>query len=306
MPIHFHKMHGAGNDFVLLDLRDSRAVLDPGTAAHLADRRRGVGCDQVLVLRASASKGCLARYEVLNADGNPAQQCGNGVRCIGLYLDLRGELGMPPPAPNSDRPATESPARMNGFLLESPVGVVRLRRCGDGEFEVAMGEPRFSPREIPFDDGHAKLSREPHDGGEPSGRYRLELGGTTVSVAMASMGNPHAVTLVDDVGAAPVADLGPRISAHPAFAEGCNAGFAEVRDRQNIHLRVYERGSGETLACGSGACAAVAVLQREGRVGEAVNVFLPGGHLMIKWKGAGHELTMKGPAAHVFRGTLDE
>jgi len=291
MLVQFHKMHGAGNDFVLLDHRQSDADLDPALAAHLADRRHGVGCDQVLVLRASGVADCTARYEVFNADGSRAGQCGNGVRCIALYLQRRGEF-----AAAGDRQGGEAKALVK---LEGPAGVVRVGLCSDGEYECAMGEPRFEAGEVPLNEGHQRLRRDSDD-------FMLEVDREEVRIAAVSMGNPHAVTVVDDSDSAPVATLGPKISRHPAFPDGCNAGFAQIVDAENIRLRVFERGSGETLACGSGACAAVAVLARAKRVAQTVNVVLPGGHLVIKWNGPGSEMTMKGPAAHVFRGTLDE
>lgn len=286
MLVQFHKMHGAGNDFVVLDHRQSGQELDPALAAHLADRRRGVGCDQVLVLKESEVEECTARYEVFNADGSRAGQCGNGVRCLALYLQRRGEF--------ANHGEAASP-----LSLEGPAGIVRVTACADGEFECAMGEPRFEARDVPLYASHDGLRRD-------GGHFVLEIGGEDVRVGTVSMGNPHAVTVVSDVASAPVERLGPAISRHPAFPEGCNAGFAEIVDSGNIRLRVFERGAGETLACGSGACAAVAVLAREKRVSDAVNVVLPGGHLVIKWNGPGSEMTMKGPAAHVFRGTLDE
>lgn len=291
MLIQFHKMHGAGNDFVLLDYRHSGAVIDRKLAAHLADRRLGVGCDQVLVLKPTDVDGCIARYEIFNADGSSAEQCGNGVRCIALYLQRRGEFGA-----GSGR---EQPAGVASIRLQGPAGITRIRRCDDGEFECGMGAPRFAVPDVPIDESHPDVDRD-------GDQFLLRLEQARLRFGAVSMGNPHAVTVVDDVDSAPVGDLGPQISSHPAFPEGCNAGFAQVVDRENIRLRVFERGAGETLACGSGACAAVASLIRDKRLSHAVNVFLPGGHLVIKWDGPGHEVTMKGPAAHVFRGTLDE
>lgn len=284
-------MHGAGNDFVLLDYRQSGRDFDPVLAPRFADRRKGIGCDQVLVLEPSDVKDCAARYLVFNADGSPAGQCGNGVRCIALYLHRRGEF--------IDGPGADPAGNTHGLTLEGPAGIFGVRRCEDGEFECAMGEPCFAPAEVPIDDAHPGVHRV----GE---HFRLELDDRRVDVNLVSMGNPHAVMEVEDCDAAPVATLGPMISRHPAFPSGCNAGFAQVVDAGNIRLRVFERGTGETLACGSGACAAVAALIRDKRLSSAVNVFLPGGHLVIKWNGAGHEMTMKGPAEHVFRGTLDE
>lgn len=295
MPLQFHKMHGAGNDFVLLDFRQSGEDLEPDMARRLADRRLGVGCDQVLVLKSSELDECTARYLIFNADGSPAGQCGNGVRCIALYLQARGELDQ------ADPPADPDP--MAFLQLEGPAGVIRVRACPDGEFECAMGAARFEPDEVPIDTGALKRGNESQGG---ANRYTLDIDGQELTVGAVSMGNPHAVTVVDDAETAPVEKLGPLIVRHRAFPEGCNAGFVQIVDRETVRLRVFERGTGETLACGSGACAAVAVLASEGRVSDTVNVLLPGGHLVIKWGGPGNEMTMKGPAAHIFRGTLDE
>ncbi|HKJ16408.1 MAG TPA: diaminopimelate epimerase [Xanthomonadales bacterium] len=293
MPVQFHKMHGAGNDFVLLDYRESGDPPDSRLAAHLADRKLGVGCDQILVLESSTDKNCAAGYRVFNADGSSAGQCGNGVRCIALYLMLRGEFGP------SDYAREETAG--TSALLEGPSGLVTVRLCDDGEFECDMGEPNFEPSEIPLNMIYARPAPE-----SQSGEILLEINGQEASVTTVSMGNPHAVSLVESTRSTPVEVNGPLISKHSAFPEGCNAGFAEIIDRDNIHLRVYERGAGETLACGSGACAAVVALSRKKLVSPVVNVFLPGGHLVIKWNGPGHQVTMKGPAEHVFRGTLDE
>ena len=282
MPVQFHKMHCAGNDFVLLDYRRSELELDSAMARQIADRRHGVGCDQILLLKSSDIKACTTRYEIFNTDGSTASQCGNGVRCIALYLQRRGEF-VPPEDEGEERAGT-------GLLLEGPAGVVRIELCDDGEFECVMGEPRFAAVDHITTDG----------------RLSLQLADQVVQITAISMGNPHAVMVIESVETAPIDGLGRQISHHEAFPKGCNAGFAEIVDTENIKLRVFERGVGETLACGSGACAAVAALHMENQVAEAVNVFLPGGHLVIKWRGPGHEMTMKGPATHVFRGTLDE
>jgi len=276
MSLQFHKMHGAGNDFVLIDLRCVHFQLDPARAAHIADRHLGIGCDQILVLHESARPDCLLRYEIWNADGSPAAQCGNGARCVGLYLWLHGET--------ADEPVT----------VESPSGPVTLTRCRDGEYEVDMGVPDFgaatvSPR-LPVQDGN----------------YRLESPWGVLELATVSMGNPHALLVIADIDDPAIPDMGRFVSTHPAFPEGCNAGFAFLESRTQIRLRVVERGAGETLACGSGACAAMAILRRSGRVGNEVAVQLPGGRLVIRWPGSAEPLTMKGPAAHVFRGTMND
>lgn len=276
MALLFHKMHGAGNDFVLIDARGSRFTLGARMAERIADRHRGVGCDQILVLRESADPGCLLRYEIRNADGSEAAQCGNGARCVGLYLELNGETGD------------------GAFSVESPSGPVTLTRCEDGEYEVAMGVPDFDAASV-------SPQLPLHDG-----RYQLDSRWGTLQFATVSMGNPHALLLIDDISAASIPEMGAFVSTHRAFPEGCNAGFAQWISPQQIRLRVVERGAGETLACGSGACAAVAILRRSGRVGDTVDVHLPGGTLVIKWRGNDKPLTMKGPAAHVFRGTMNE
>ncbi len=275
MSIVFHKMHGAGNDFVLLDLREQDYPLDPGRAGLISDRHRGVGCDQILVVRKPAQPENVARYEIWNSDGSQALQCGNGARCIGLYLELNGEIDGEP------------------FTLESPSGKILMQQCADGQFEVDMGVPDFEAARVPLD-------LVPDDGG-----YRLESPWGQLEFGAVSMGNPHALVLIDDISDVRIQDIGAFISTHELFPEGCNVGFAQVENREKIQLRVYERGAGETLACGSGACAAVALLRQSGRVDDVVDVLLPGGHLVIKWPGNHQPVKMKGPAEHVFRGTLN-
>ena len=274
MALEFHKLHGAGNDFVLIDARHQPFRAGAEISRRIADRRLGVGCDQLLVLRAAEEPPQRLRYEIWNADGSPAGQCGNGARCIGLYLALNGEV--------ADEP----------FSIQSPSGPVTLQRCPDGEFEVAMGRPRFSPADVP-------VNLEPDDGS-----YHLESPWGRLSFGAVSMGNPHALVETDDIADPGIAAMGAFLGGHPVFPEGCNAGFAQLDGRDRIQLRVIERGAGETPACGSGACAAVAILHRAGRVSDAVEVLLPGGRLVIKWLGNGNPLTMKGPAMHVFSGAL--
>jgi diaminopimelate epimerase len=270
----FQKMHGAGNDFVLLDLRDQSFFLDAAVVARLANRRTGVGCDQVLVLRDPADSANVVDFEVWNADGSRAEQCGNGVRCIGLYLSGRGE------AP---------PGR---FRIGGPLAPVEMECLENARIRVNMGEPVFEASAVP-------VTAEPVDGG-----YRLTIGKSSLIVDAVSMGNPHALLQVSDIRQARVGSLGPEISGHSAFPNGCNAGFAEVLDRGRISLRVFERGAGETAACGSGACAAVAILHRSGLVENKVLVNQVGGELIIEWSGKGHPVMMTGPASHVFEGNL--
>jgi diaminopimelate epimerase len=275
MSIIFHKMHGAGNDFVLLDLREQDYPLDAKRAGLISDRHRGVGCDQILVLRKPAQPENVTRYEIWNADGSQALQCGNGARCIGLYLVLHGDIDSA------------------SFTLESPSGTIILQHIADGQFEVNMGVPDFEPANVPLD-------RVPDHG-----RYPLESPWGTLDLGAVSMGNPHALVLVDDIADNRIPDIGAFISTHDSFPQGCNVGFAQVENRGKIQLRVYERGAGETLACGSGACAAMAILKQSGRVNDEVDVLLPGGHLVIKWPGGHQPIKMKGPAEYVFRGTLN-
>ena len=271
--LRFSKMHGAGNDFVVLDLREGAPPPDAALCRLLADRHLGVGCDQILGIAAARSEGAVASYGIWNADGSPSQQCGNGARCVAAWLVRDG-------------------AAAGDFVLDSPVARHRVRELGEGRFEIAMGAPVFAPADIPL----------AGFGGEAD-RYGVELDGHALEFGAVSMGNPHAVVEVDDVEAAPIEALGPALQRHPAFPQQCNVGFAQVLDRGRIRLRVYERGVGETLACGSGACAAVAVLARRGRVdAEAgVEVSLPGGRLHIH-RDADGGLHMAGPAAFVYEG----
>jgi diaminopimelate epimerase len=276
MSIVFNKMHGAGNDFVLLDLREQDYLLDPKRAGLISDRHRGVGCDQILVLRKPLRQENVARYEIWNSDGSQALQCGNGARCIGLYLELNGDIDV------------------ESFSLESPSGKIVMEQCADGQFEVNMGVPDFEPARVPLN-----LVTD-------NGRYRLDSPWGQLEFGAVSMGNPHALVLVDDIADIRIQDIGAFVSTHESFPEGCNVGFAQVENRGKIQLRVYERGAGETLACGSGACAAVAILKQSGRLDDVVDVLLTGGHLVIQWSGRNNQpIRMKGPAEHVFRGTLN-
>ncbi len=276
MSIEFHKMHGAGNDFVLIDARGTDFNLNPQNAAKIADRHFGIGCDQILVLREARQAANRLRYEIWNSDGSAAAQCGNGARCVGLYLELMGQGGA------------------GSFTLESPSGVVTMSRCDDGEYEIAMGVPNFEPSKVP-------VNLDPEDG-----IYRLDSPWGCLEFGAVSMGNPHALLIRDDIENNQIPQIGLYVSTHKAFPEGCNAGFAQVLGAGKIQLRVIERGAGETLACGSGACAAVAILRRMDKVRDEVDVFLPGGHLVIKWRGKREPLTMKGPAEHIFRGIMNE
>ena len=278
-PLRFTKMHGAGNDFVVLDLRDGHAAPDPDLCRALADRHMGVGCDQILTIEAPRSAGAVASYRIRNADGSHAQQCGNGARCIAAWLVRDGS----------------APER-GDFAIDSPTGLHGVARDARGQFEIDMGAPEFAPARIPLA-GFAAGQDE----------YALDLDGGTLRFGAVSMGNPHALVEVDAVDLAPVGHVGPLLQRSHAFPESVNVGFAQVLAPDRIRLRVYERGAGETLACGSGACAAVAVLARRGRVDAAngVAVSLPGGELRIHYDPATGRIAMAGPAAFVFEGEWD-
>jgi len=269
-------MHGLGNDFVVLDRRTDRSPLPADLVRRIGDRRRGVGFDQLLTIEPPAPGGAPFRYGVWNADGSIAGQCGNGARCIVAWLHRDGSW-----------PGGR-------VALDAPDARIEAERDDDGKVRVQMGVPDFSPAALPF------LA---HD---ERATYRLPVREGEVEIGAVSMGNPHAVLDVASVDAAPVATLGPELEHHPAFPERCNIGFAQVLGPDSIRLRVHERGAGETLACGSGACAAVAVLARRGRVGPRVAVSLPGGTLQIDWAGPGHPIWMQGPAEFVYEGHWQE
>ena len=272
-------MEGLGNDFVVLDNRARDLVIDAALARRLADRRRGVGCDQLLVAEPPVDGAAQVRMRIFNTDGSEAAQCGNGVRCFSLFVRERGVGG-------------------DGDLtVETDGGVVRARPGAHGSVSVDMGVPRFAPQQVPLDPGRVR-SRD-------DGRYSTDIDDETVEFTAVSMGNPHAVLQVSSVQEAAVARIGPALQSSGVFPDGVNVGFAETVTREHIRLRVYERGVGETEACGTGACAAVAC----GRMLEAleaeVDVDLPGGRLHISWLGAGQPLWMTGPARHVFEGYID-
>ena len=274
MSLHFTKMHGAGNDFVIIDRRHADVPLPPERVRALGDRHTGVGFDQLLTLERAQRADTVAAYRIYNTDGSEAEQCGNGVRCLVAWLARDGAVAQ------------------GRVELDGPAGPVQCEITPDGRVRVAMGVPRFAPASVPFDaPGDAPL-------------HAIDVDGTRLELGVASMGNPHAVLEVADAATAPVATLGPRLERHARFPQRANIGFAQVLARDAIRLRVFERGVGETLACGSGACAAVAVLARRGRVGARVAVTLPGGTLDIEWAGEGSPIVMSGPTAFVFEGTL--
>jgi diaminopimelate epimerase len=273
MTLRFSKMHGIGNDFAMVDAREAPLALDAAEIRAMADRHAGIGFDQLISIEAPRDPSCRFYYGIWNADGSPSGQCGNGVRCVAAWLHRAGEL-----------PLGET------VRLESPSGPVAVRLLAADRVTVDMGEPEFLPARIPFE------ADEAADG------YVLEVDGETLEAGAVSMGNPHVVVTVDDLDGPALSQLGPALTAHPRFPAGANAGFARIVDRGHLRLRVHERGSGWTLACGTGACAAMAVLRQRGAVDDRVQVDLPGGRLQIDWAGPGHTLWMTGPAAFAFEG----
>jgi diaminopimelate epimerase len=274
MLLKFTKMHGAGNDFVVIDLISQRCRLRPRDVRKLADRHFGVGCDQVLLVEAPGNPEVDFRYRIFNADGNEVEQCGNGARCFARFV--------------RDKKLTSKRV----IKVETAAGIIELRVRNREDVEVDMGVPRLEPEEIPF----AAQQRANH--------YPLNVDGQEHEVGAVSMGNPHAIMRVEDVDSAPVERLGPLIEAHPDFPQRVNAGFMQVIDPHNIRLRVFERGVGETLACGTGACAAAIHGILTGDLQDPVTVALPGGKLSISWAGEGQPVMMTGPTAVVFEGTI--
>jgi len=287
MRIRFTKMQGAGNDFVVLDETKGPLGLSPGQYRFLADRHFGVGADQILSVRPAAAEGIDFQYVIHNADGGEVEQCGNGARC---FLRFVREQGL------TDKDVVR---------VQTLSGVIAPRMNADGRVTVDMGAPVFEPARVPFDT--AGLDPQP-EGGWQTWHLALstEAEDAIVPVAVLSMGNPHAVQVVDDIETAPVARQGPLIEHHPRFPQRVNAGFLQVVDRSHARLRVYERGAGETLACGTGACAAVVAGIRLGRFGARVDVETRGGILTIEWAGgASDPVLMTGPAVTVFAGEID-
>lgn len=283
MKIRFTKMHGLGNDFVVLDAINQAFVPNPAQARYLADRHFGVGCDQILVVEKPVQADVDFRYRIFNADGGEVEQCGNGARCFFRYVVDHGLTAK------------------REIKVETQSGIITLRLEDNGAVTVGMGVPRFSPNQIPF------------IGDADTVVHQLRLGthGNTrdIDIGVVSMGNPHAVQVVSNVDTAPVAIDGPLIEAHEFFPQRVNAGFMQVLNRNAIRLRVYERGTGETLACGTGACAAVVSGIRRGLLDSPVNVAMPGstlsGELSIAWQGAGQSVQMTGPATTVFEGEIE-
>lgn len=275
MRIRFTKMHGLGNDFVVIDGISQAPPLDPSSIRRLSDRHFGVGCDQVLVVERPKSAEADFRYRIFNSDGGEVAQCGNGARCFAKFV------------------REKNLSSKSWIRVETLRAVLSLEFASDDEVEVDMGIPVHSPNEIPLQMPEAAPS------------YRLDLDGEAIDFAAVSMGNPHLVMEVKDVARAPVEKLGPRLESHPLFPERVNVGFLEVVDAHWGKLRVFERGAGETLACGSGACAAAVTGIERGVFESPVKISLPGGDLVIRWEGRGTSVMMRGPATTVFEGEIE-
>ena len=286
MQIRFTKMQGAGNDFVVLDETAARLPLSPAHYRYLADRHFGVGADQILTVRPSPAPGIDFEYIIHNADGGEVEQCGNGSRCFARYVRDKGLT------------------TKDAIRVHTRAGVIEPVLNPDGRVTVDMGAPVFELADIPFDATGLQA--------RPEGAWQLwplALAGQpaldAVAAAVVSMGNPHAVTLVADVDTAPVATVGPLVESHPRFPRRVNVGFLQVVSRSQVRLRVFERGTGETLACGTGACAAVVAGIRLGLLDARVDVQTRGGQLTIEWAGLGQPVRMTGPAVTVFEGQID-
>ncbi|HWV15305.1 MAG TPA: diaminopimelate epimerase [Cellvibrio sp.] len=274
MRLRFSKMHGLGNDFIVIDGISQSVRLSPEKIRQLSDRHFGIGCDQLLLVEHPENPEMDFRYRIFNCDGSEVENCGNGARCFAVFVRERRLTGK------------------NKIKVETFGGNIELNVADNGEVSVDMGVPRLLPNEIPF----VAESR--------SVTYAVDVGGQTLDISAVSMGNPHAVTLVDNVKTAPVEILGPLVEHHPRFPQRVNAGFMQFISASEIDLRVYERSAGETLACGTGACAAVVAGRLRGLLSEHVKVNLPGGSLHIRWAGEGHPVLMTGPATTVFHGQV--
>ncbi|MEW5965528.1 MAG: diaminopimelate epimerase [Pseudomonadota bacterium] len=273
--LRFTKMHGLGNDFVVFDGVTQTVALTPAQCRRIADRHFGVGCDQILLVEKPGRADVDFRYRIFNADGGEVEQCGNGARCFVRFVHDKGLTAK------------------RAIRVETASGVIAPELLPSGQVKVNMGAPRFAPAEIPFKADAEALS------------YPLKVGQHTIDIAALSMGNPHAVLRVNDLDTAPVDILGPAIESHPRFPQRVNAGFMQVLTPHDIRLRVYERGAGETLACGTGACAAAVAGIRQGGLASPVSVHTRGGDLVIEWAGPGQPVYMTGPAETVFEGELE-
>jgi diaminopimelate epimerase len=275
MRIDFTKMHGSGNDFIVFDSPSGQAPPAAEKLRRLADRHTGIGFDQALVLEEPRRPDTAVFYRIFNSDGAEVEQCGNGARCIAALLYRRGRT------------------RAGAVTLDSPVGLIHARVQSGSLVSVDMGIPSFDPRSLPFDVP------------ERADSYPLEVVGKQIEIGAVSMGNPHAVLTVASADTAPVETLGPAIERHPLFPNRVNAGFVQIIDRSHIRLRVYERGAGETLACGTGACAAVAIGRERGLLDASVQVSVRGGELRVNWEGLGSNIWLTGPAEVSFEGHVE-
>ena len=274
MEIEFTKMHGLGNDFVVIDAINQDIDLTEDQVKFIADRHFGVGCDQLLLVEASESDDVDFIYRIYNADGGEVEQCGNGARCFAVFVREKGLTNQ------------------TDIRVETASGIIELHIQADEQVTVNMGVPELNPWAIPFN-ADTRLDE-----------YALDVDGEILKVGAVSMGNPHAVTLVENVDTAEVEELGAAIETHPLFPNRVNAGFMQIIDDAHIRLRVFERGAGETLACGTGACAAMVVGRVQGHLSEKVQVDLPGGNLQISWQGEASPVMMTGPATTVFEGKI--
>lgn len=268
-------MQGAGNDFVVIDSYTQPVSLTTNQIKFIANRYFGVGCDQLLMVEKTSTPNVDFRYRIFNADGGEVEQCGNGARCFVRFVVEKGLT------------------QKREILVETASGIISLKLQDDGQVTVNMGAPRFLPAQIPFEASSQQTL------------YPLELAQTEIQISAVSMGNPHAVTVVNDVNTAPVAEYGPQIESHARFPQRVNAGFMQVLNPHAINLRVYERGSGETLACGTGACAAAVSGMQLGLLTSPVVVNTRGGQLTIAWEGEDKPVMMTGPAEIVFEGQID-
>ena len=282
MKLKFTKMHGAGNDFIVVDAIHQQVDLSAEQWRKLADRRFGIGADQILVVERPTGEGIDFRYRIFNNDGGEVEQCGNGARAFARFVSDKGL------------------SQERSIRVETMKGVIAPRLEDDGSVTVDMGAPRLAPSEVPFDSAGIDGRAEGEDTTWP-----LPVDGKTVFVSVVSMGNPHAVQVVDDVDTAPVDTMGPAIETHARFPQKVNAGFMQVLDRHHVKLRVFERGAGETLACGTGACAAVVAGIRRGLLDSPVRVSARGGELSIAWAGPGKPVYLSGPAVTVFEGEVE-
>jgi len=274
MLLRFTKMHGCGNDFVVLDLITQKFAPKAHHIRKLADRHFGIGCDQVLLIEAPTNPDVDFRYRIFNADGGEVEQCGNGARCFAKYVTEKRLTGK------------------EWIRVETNTGIIELNVKKNRQVEVNMGVPELDPAKIPFDAPERALT------------YALDVDGKSFDIGVVSMGNPHAVLRVDNVKSAPVTTLGPTIETHARFPNRVNVGFMQIVSRSEINLRVFERGVGETLACGTGACAAVVSARLRNLIDSPVQVNLTGGALSIEWQGEGQPVMMTGPATTVFEGQI--